>query len=286
MMLLAFLALLPGCHRLPAGEYESPSGDDWIAVEAGVARFTCGLHATGDVECWGSESGAWRVMAHSFEDGAVDLATGDDDLCAIHPGGVLDCSDPSLEGLELPGELRDLGVGVGDACAVTTTGELSCLGATDLTAGPQTGTYTAVALDRSNDPCALRDDGEVECLTAPGLWSPPAGPFTDLDASDGFCAAGEAGTWCWTTGEPAEQVRGPSLAVDVGLELGCALDADGAPDCWFHEYAPGFPRLKAPLPRPRYEQITAGQYQVCGLADGTIDCVEVCFEDLHHPNCP
>jgi alpha-tubulin suppressor-like RCC1 family protein len=124
-----------------------------VAVSAG-AGFTCALTITGAVKCWGKSgltygsgsplNGPTPVEVVPPSSGIVALTSGTDAFCAITAGGGAECLGSNVDGQLGDGQTVDslvpaavvglssgvvaLSAGTEYACAITSTGALSCWG--------------------------------------------------------------------------------------------------------------------------------------------------------------
>jgi hypothetical protein len=188
------------------------------------------------------------------------LASGDRLSCALDAGGAPRCWGLSddREGTLPATPARRLAVGRSAACAILTTGDLSCRG--DLPAAPA-GLFVDVALGGAHG-CALRTNGQLQCWGATA--APPLGAgWASVTAGDAHtCALDVAGAAsCWGDDSAGQLAVGPGpwRALAAGGDATCAVDSAGAATCWGGPLA-----LRTPPPGPLFDVTVAGGW-ACAL---------------------
>jgi len=211
---VALLTLLTACSDDGVAGGEGAGSEDSGGAEAAVvvlevaagARNTCARLESGAVECWGA-------------DGAGQLGDGAPLADSDYPVAVT--------GL---GEVRELTLGAGHACALSEDDQLSCWGydfSGQLGDGPE-------RVDQPSPVAVGALAGGVEAVAAGSLTT---------------CAATEGGVRCWGNdwfdqvgdGEafdnpsepaPVSGIAGSVEAVATGPRFSCALLDSGAVQCW------------------------------------------------------
>ncbi len=162
----------------------TPTGRDYTAVSAG-GDFTCAIHTSGDMPCWGAISGNMEG-----ED-MVALSAGHAHVCGLKRDGHIRCdgTDQYKQVSETPdgdGWIA-LSAGVRHTCALDRDGAITCWGFSAHVQDhpPPEGTgYTALAVGYLHT-CALDAEGEITCwgVDDHGLVSrAPSGAFVQLSA--------------------------------------------------------------------------------------------------------
>jgi hypothetical protein len=265
----------------PDGE---PYGD-WIAVALADGPLSCGLRATGLVQCWGE--------GELPPQGTFDRIEGGDDLvCAqrAEPESGVVCwgsneQDSEAINAEAPAvRWTDLAVGSDTVCG-SNLDLTQCWGGEEhtLTEG------WFVAISRSDAPCVSWLDSVCIESTDP---QPPAW-MLDIDRNHLlWCGieVGEGTIWCWESSAwPDTPPLGEDWTeVDVGGDYACAVSPlrDGV-SCWGEpSMVSGAPRVHAPV------QVAAARDRACVLdgegelycwskAPGAelVDCTEATYSD-------
>ena len=153
---------------------------------------SCGLTSTGAMKCWGSNNyGQIGTLA----------------------------SNQQKTPLDVPGFTNNISaIAVGDSrmCALTTTGEVKCIGngvADSNNSGISTGAIS-ISSGYANS-CALMSTGGVKC------W--------------GDNWTGQLGSGTWVNTSPAVDVKGLTsgvTAITSGIQFSCALLSGGSVKCW------------------------------------------------------
>lgn len=203
---LGTLTACTGCGDVCGWDCESGGCNDAALVVTGGA-FTCALRASGGPLCWGQNrfgqlgngtttNSATPAYVASLPSGAVSIAAGGYHACAVLSTGAVSCWGENSDGQ------------LGDN---TTTDRLSPVSVAFLTG------VTAVSASTETDAhtCALRSSGNIAC------W--------------GNNASGQLGDG---TREPALYptpvigLSGPASAIVTGGYHTCALLTTGAVQCW------------------------------------------------------
>ncbi len=208
--------------------------DGFVSVSAGW-DYTCGVRASGSVECWGwgrpydprrdkAFSDAWSDADDAGDPpgGAFTaVSAGWEYACGLRPGGELECwgrNRPAYKGTP-SGVFKSVSAGLEHTCGARPGDRVECWGSSSRRSGaglPPDGEFTdiVVGLDYA---CGLRPTGLVECwggaysegwkagwyraLNPGWVARPPGGEFTSISTSGrnvvcGLRPAGEAE--CWT----------------------------------------------------------------------------------------
>jgi hypothetical protein len=134
-----------------------------------------------------------------------------------------------------------------------------------------------IAFSRASSACGITTVGTIECWGTGFMEEPPFGQFVDLALSfDGGCAirgGAQAGTLeCWGSPDTPTLLYAPtvgawtSIAGDDGAM--CALDEDGAVECWG-----AGPGLVAPDSHFREISGSESMPGFCGVTtEGVVEC--------------
>jgi alpha-tubulin suppressor-like RCC1 family protein len=185
----------------------TPWGREYTAVSAG-GDFTCALHTSGDMICWGSKYGTL-----AGED-LVTLSAGQDHICALKRSGEILCDgrDTYQQLSETPdGDgFTALSAGTRHTCALDGEGAITCWGFPEfqLEHPPPGGSgFTALASGFLHS-CAINSASEIECwgIDDYGLITRvPTGEFAQVSAglwhTCGIRRNGVLECWGITTGE-------------------------------------------------------------------------------------
>lgn len=258
----------------------------FASISAG-SFSTCGILTDGSVMCWGypeQDNGAHRESDH--RDWDEWIADPDTDYA-----GWVNTPPSTVE--FKPGSLS---VGNFHACAIRTSGELSCWGKagdarlvipTDADGGVITD-WTTVEAGWAHA-CAVRADGSVTCFgreTFDRSKGPEgAGPFTDvtLGTYNGCALASDGSVECWG-GHPALAQFNPRIntapagvtftAIEMSTTefYSCGIAQDGTIHCWgIVETVADLPRVNPPS--DSFESISVGSSNSCALdAAGALTC--------------
>jgi alpha-tubulin suppressor-like RCC1 family protein len=262
----AFGQIAPGGPRVVWTPTITGVVDDAFQIAA-ASGVTCARRRQGSVRCWGTARIGHPLPAGDVPAlaGAVDVAVGFAEVCAVLRGGAVACAslrDDGSPARRIPLDGRALQVAAGDrhACAVTEGGDVDCWGSnrhaelatTDLeesqapiaVGAVHRAVQIAASLHRT---CAWEEDGEVGCWgdlgpveRADPFWLPDSDGLAGLAATRaracGWFASGEVRCIERGTGLlPAiETMRdlGHVVQVVAGLDHFCALDRDGNVSCW------------------------------------------------------
>ena len=186
--------------QVATSTYTSASTSTTLTVEAApeITQLSlsnissCALTSTGAMKCWGSNSyGQIGTLASGQQKTPIDV-----------PGFTINIS----------------AIAVGDTrmCALTTTGEVKCIG--NGVANSNTSGITSGAISISSgyaNSCALMSYGGVKC------W--------------GDNWTGQLGDGTWVNRSPAVNVKGLTsgvTAITSGIQFTCALLSGGSVKCW------------------------------------------------------
>ena len=127
----------------------------------------------------------------------VDCAASDNGVCGLRDDGEIDCNSTTGDWTPVPkGPFVDLGVSMGEACAIDSVDSLICWG------------------------------------ESPKLLGVPATPFDSVvgGTEPDFCGITQGRVWC--SPEPGQAITGTdAVKVAVGAGLVCALFPDGRVGC-------------------------------------------------------
>jgi alpha-tubulin suppressor-like RCC1 family protein len=257
------------------GQLCPPGGETFVAISA--SSMVCGLRTDGTWFC--------PMIDCSSPPLSGTFAAMIDSSCGIRIDGTLAC------GTQAPsGTFVAIAAGLKNACAIRTTGETVCWGATDkgqstppgdtfvaLSAGPiyacglrPDGTVAcwggvstapegvfAALIENSTRPCGLRPSGEVEC------WGPGSCYQLVYDEYTGYYCYGN-----YVATPPA----GPFRSVAANLASYCGIRTDGTVDCWGY----GATGSVCLMPSETFTTLAVGQGLgfVCGIRakDSQLKC--------------
>ena len=202
------------------------------------------------------------------------VSAGQDHVCAIKPGGILECwGENRYSQLDTPdGRFTAVSAGQYHSCGIKTDGTVACWGINwrGQSDAPK-GTFTAVSAG-SDFSCGIKTDGAITCWgsSAQGRLEAPEGTFTAVSAGRDFLCAikSDRSITCWgnneyqscqsgTGGTECTDVRSNQLdapegaftAISVsapssgGHAHSCAIRSDGSVACWGDNR---YGQLKAP----------------------------------------
>jgi len=172
--------------------------DDWIDVTAGLVS-SCGVHSTGQIECWGAPS----IVTQNPPAGTnyVAVSVGYHFACALSNNGRIDCwCNDGYEYFcpQLDGTFSKLQLYSSEGCAINDVGEPVCWPI----AAPTLPNPVEIIATGNGMGCAL-EYGSSEPLCWPYYpdlpeqpqTSPPAVAFTDIAlAFRGGCGVEPSGT--------------------------------------------------------------------------------------------
>ncbi len=206
---------------------------------------------------WACSSDAFRRSSCEAEIRFVDVAVGDDHLCAITDAGALVCTGSNLD----------------------------CTGEATLKATPPDGRYIDVAVGRDHS-CAVREDGRVVCWGANVRCSDAGGGVVDTnqaEAPDGDdfveIASGRYHTCairasrnvvCWGDGRAGQlfQERARLDVVSAGDEFTCGVYSTGRIQCVGSDQDG-----RSTPPSGAFTDVGVGIYSACAVnQDGSLVC--------------
>ena len=230
----------------------------FASISAG-SFLTCGILANGSVSCWGypeKENGSHAETTNE------DWTTWTERTTQTGYTGWVNTPPASVKF-----KPESLSVGNYHACAIQTTGELSCWGK----AGSDRLVIPTVATENNNE--VIKKDGSGSKITD---WTMVEAGFANA------CGIRQGGSVvCFgraTYGRSAgPSGSGPFVDVTLGVYNGCALAADGSVECWGSEGIAVLDPLKTPPTGVSFANIEMGTEQTyfyaCGLqTDGEISC--------------
>lgn len=182
------------------------SGQSYRSVAAG-RDFGCGVSAAGTVHCWAGQFKEAPTLKRASN--VVDLAAGDEHVCALNGNGRIDCS-----GSASPlGTFTALGAGTEWSCAIRASDlGLECWDQAGNGEPAPAGRYQSIALSRSFA-CATHHDGYAVCWSRylPGKPEITDGDFAMLSPSHSqydACGLEKTGhVRCWEAGSTTRYVR-------------------------------------------------------------------------------
>jgi alpha-tubulin suppressor-like RCC1 family protein len=222
-----------------------PEPGAYVDVAAGWASFGCAIRDDCTLSCFGSDSHQEETAP---PDGTfIDVAAGDQHLCALHSDGSVACwgSDPFDYGVLLAPQdeaFVSLGLGYATSCGLDAGGALVCWGAAESTvSNPPADAFAQFDLGNYHG-CGVRHDGTVACWGCEsgshdyGQCEEPAGQFQQVSAGTihtcGITTAGIVECWGDNTAKQCEAPAGEFVQVTSGQSHSCAITADGELLCW------------------------------------------------------
>ncbi|NVB82945.1 MAG: hypothetical protein HOV81_31495 [Kofleriaceae bacterium] len=171
---------------------------------------------------------------------------------------------------EMPNDKRYVSIEASHtrACALASTGELTCCGQhSDALATPPADIQKFALFGEWS--CALDKTGTASCT--PGIEKPPTGTFTKLAVTYGkACALDKSGAIvCWGVNYKNATTAPEGAFTDfvMGAFGTCGLRKNGSVECW------GPDKQSVVKPRGSYTRLFGGESSVCGLRkDGTLAC--------------
>lgn len=253
-------------HNRPA--YEMASATDWIGVAAG-AWFTCGLHKTGEIECWGLDK---NNLARGPKGDYTAIYSGGENLCGV-TGQESVCWGQNASGQNDPplAPFIKLALGITHSCGLKSDGTITCWGsdALNLLDSPSTGRFIDLAAG-SHHTCAIGEDGAITCWghDSEDTLRAPAGKYKAISA--GFlttCATSETGSLrCWgysAHGQASPPQDVSYTRVAISPHAGCGIQAATQYiECWGDERLAG---LNADGRRNEFIDLAMGTLHVCGI---------------------
>lgn len=238
-----------------------------LAMNRGGA---CALHGSGNVYCWGGAYHEFQQIAGQYGanvfapveqptlvegvSGAVDIAAGEEHICARLVDGQITCWGSNYAG--------QLGNGGAPQYIYPWHSPVQVTAYTGAASAVSAGGYHT---------CAVRPDGRVFCWGANGYGQVGAG-FVSHVITQAVDASASLPNVTFT-------------AVSAGRQHTCALTADGAVYCWGRNQAgqlgngalahSNVPALVSGLDgvQARVLAIASGEYQTCALlTDGSVRC--------------
>jgi len=196
------------------------SGSDYVLVSS-AWDYTCALHETGGVTCWGCQG---RRAVPNMSDKHVDLGQ---------------CDPP-------PGQFKAIDTSEEFACGIREDDTVACWGfleTSSFSRVPPSGPFESIAIGHWNS-CGVRPGGAVEC------WGcvfgndeqrcvPPEGDYSSVYAGRyAHCALDAGGNPdCWASSAASPAVlTPPSQTTFKSLSMsdndGCGVRTDGTAECW------------------------------------------------------
>ena len=252
------------------------SDDPFSEVSVG-ANHSCGLRASGVVDCWGSNSDG---QSDSPESIFSAVSAGGDHSCGLRADGGVECW-----GLrDAPeGEFMSVSAGRSHSCGLRASGEIECWGSNShrQSDAPE-GVFSAVSAGRSHS-CGLRASGVIECWgsRSDSNRDAPSGVLVAVSAGDDHSCGlrADGGVECWGQSDVPE---GEFMSVTAGGYHSCGLRPSGAIECW------GLGSdVELDAPEGVFSAVSAGDDHSCGLrASGVIECWGEGLRHLRAPDGP
>ncbi len=284
----------------------SAGGGWWLALPIGYSALsvahTCGVTATDQAVCWGSneynqvgnaeDSDATTPVEIDAGEAYLKIASGSNFSCGITPAGALKCWGDDF--------YEQLGLGAGEQDSGRPLQVDSSI-YIDVAAGG--------SLDRAHA-CAIRDDGSAYCwgsndhfqLGKGGTAETPqpvsgGETFTQLSLGEAHSCGvtPEGGLYCWggnasgqlgdggtsSSSAPVRPDLDPYLLVDAGYAHTCAITTGGELRCWGANASGQLgdgtttQRLSPVVidSGTAYRAVSAGDTHTCGItSDGALKC--------------
>jgi len=227
----------------------------------------CGVGVDGRAYCWGSDAyGQSTPLPGEF----TQVAAGGDHSCGVRKDGSLACWGSG--GSNPPeGQFKQVAAASHSSCALRLDGTVVCWGYTSAEFTTPTENFTHLSGDGRNTFYGLRDDGSIVGWGNGTYSDPPAGPFTQIDASfEGGCGVREDGdAACWYRNQEWDVPEGEFTQIAIGRGSGmlCLLRVAGTVLC------PNAFLLGIEVPAGKFSQIAAGDGFACGIREtGDVDC--------------
>lgn len=253
----------------------APATTGWSNLALGTDHG-CGLRS-GELSCWGDND---LFQGQGPITGVAQVSVGASDyFCVRRTSGSLACFGTESGGrlLAPAGQFADLQLAELHACALTTTGGVSCWGSDareQVSQTPTTGTFATVGVTRQSS-CAIRDDGAVVCwANLYNPWTPIEGDFVRVDGGDFHACAIEAdgAPVCWGSNGAGQRVPPPGVAFDdisAGVSFTCGVTAASGLSCWGDDTS----GRASPPSSTGWSEVSAGTLHACALADdGGVEC--------------
>ena len=208
----------------------------FVQIDSGT-YLTCGLHASGAVECWGyNGDGQTDAPGGSFS----AVSTGESHTCGLRASGAVECWGANYYGQTdaLGGSFSAVSAGGGHTCGLRASGAIECWGDNDYgRADALGGSFSAVSAGGGHT-CGLRASGAIECWgdNDYGRADAPSGTFSAVSAgwvhTCGLRASGAIECWRENYYGQTDALGGSFSAVSAGGFHTCGLRASGAIECW------------------------------------------------------
>ena len=241
-------------------------------VSAGYVH-TCGLHADGEVACWGGNAdGQASPPGGAF----AQISAGYVHTCGLRTDATLACWGGNADGQASPpgGVFTQVSAGYAHTCGLHADGAVACWGGNVFgQASPPAGAFTQVSAGFAHT-CGLHADGSVACWggNADGQASPPGGAFAQVSAGELYTcslrADGSVACWGSNGSGQASPPAGAFQQVSAGRFHTCGLRTDATVACWGTDFSG-----QASPPAGAFQQVSAGERHTCGVrADGSVAC--------------
>ncbi len=190
----------------------------WVSISAGVGR-TCGARTDGTVWCWGG--GVPSPSPMPAVTGEL-VQVGDSELCTLGADRTISCNGSAVGS----GGWETLSVGAAHACAIDTSGALSCWGDNDsgqLGDGTTSSSQTPVAVGAGF--------AQVSAGAAQTCAIDTAGALSCWGANDSG-QIGDGTTDPRPSPVPVGSVAAEWLLIRTGGASSCGAQTDGTVWCW------------------------------------------------------
>ena len=203
----------------------------------------------------------------------VTVAAGQGHTCGLRASGTIDCWGRNDEGQAMAphGTFKAVVTGVYYSCGLRVSGSVQCWGQGNVVRALPPAEPLMAMFGGTFHVCGLREDGSAVCWgeNSYGQASPPTGPFVSLAPGHRYtCGNRPTGTVeCW-----GQEVGPPGTfkAYAAGWNLRCGILTDGTVTCLGEvDRLGGKPAPTAGT----FVAITAGTFHACGIrTDGTAAC--------------
>lgn len=258
----------------------------FTAVSAGGSS-SCGLRASGTIECWGSTvDGATRAPEGEF----TTISTGSGHSCAVRTSGTIECWGQNYYGETDPpaGEFTTVSAGAGHSCGVRTDDSIECWGWNDYyQADAPAGEFTTVSAGYWHS-CGVLTDATIECWGSNyyGQADAPTGTFSAISATQSYSCGlrTNATIECWgdndatgtnpNAGARTDTPAGTFTSVSAGDLYSCGVRTNGSIECWGYNSTGHYGDTgQDDPPAKEFTSVAAGFWHSCGVRiNGTIEC--------------
>ncbi len=257
-----------------------PAGDGWVSLAMTNLGYTCALHGSGHVECWGDEQ---YPMGGPTTNDFIQISAGTAHVCGLRDNGSIACWGDDFYGQSTPPVgtgFVEVAAGGFNGCALDANRSPVCWGYDDPTVGmfpPPTEVGLSQLGMAANHSCAIKSDGVVACWGAVGpdpatqnLYPVESNPVLLRVHNEGTTVLrtnGSVGAWMYFDefSTPAPTSEG-YVSISSGR---CAENGLGATDCWGDNGTGRTLRTGVGA----FVAVAPSDYQGCALRDnGIIGC--------------